>query len=92
MEKRYVGVDLHRNQFTVCVRLENGRTYVREWKLAALPQFVKKLRNTDEIAVEATGNTRLFLRRSSAARGASSHRGHEPVPCDHAIGEEDRCQ
>jgi transposase len=60
VEKRYVGVDLHRNQFTVCVRLENGRTFVREWKLGALSQFVKKLRATDEVAVEATGNTRLF--------------------------------
>jgi transposase len=60
VEKRYVGVDLHRNQFTVCVRLENGRTYLREWKLGALSQFVKKLRSSDEIAVEATGNTRLF--------------------------------
>lgn len=60
MEKRYVGVDLHRNQFTVCVRLENGRTYLREWRLEALSQFVKKLRATDEVAVEVTGNTRLF--------------------------------
>jgi transposase len=60
MEKRYVGVDLHRNQFTVCVRLENGRTDLREWRLGALPQFVKKLRTSDEVAVEATGNTRLF--------------------------------
>lgn len=60
MGKRYIGVDLHRNQFTVCVRLENGRTYLREWKLEALPQFVKKLRAKDEIAVEVTGNTRLF--------------------------------
>lgn len=60
MKKRYVGVDLHRNQFVVCVRLENGRTYLREWKLQALPQFVKKLRASDEVAVEATGNTRWF--------------------------------
>lgn len=60
MKKRYVGVDLHRNQFMVCVRLENGRTYLREWKLQALPQFVKKLRASDEVAVEATGNTRWF--------------------------------
>ncbi|MBV9343194.1 MAG: transposase, partial [Acidobacteria bacterium] len=60
MEKRYVGVDLHRNQFTVCVRLEIGRMYMREWSLEALPQFVKKLRATDEVAVEATSNTRLF--------------------------------
>lgn len=60
MEKRYVGVDLHRNQFTVCVRLENGRTYLKQWKLEQLPQFVKKLRASDEVAVEVTGNTRLF--------------------------------
>jgi hypothetical protein len=61
VEKRYVEVDLHRNQFTVCVRLENGRTYLREWKLAALPQFVKKLRATDEVAVEGTSNTKGSL-------------------------------
>ncbi|MBV9623038.1 MAG: IS110 family transposase [Acidobacteria bacterium] len=70
MEKRYVGVDLHRNQFTVCVRLENGRTYLRAWRLEALSQFVKKLRPTDEVAVEVTGNTRLFYEavRSEVAR------------------------
>jgi hypothetical protein len=27
--KRYLGVDLHRTQFTVCTRLESGRTYPR---------------------------------------------------------------
>jgi len=70
VEKRYVGVDLHRNQFTVCVRLENGRTYLRAWRLEALSQFVKKLRPTDEVAVEVTGNTRLFYEavRSEVAR------------------------
>jgi transposase len=62
MEKRYIGVDLHRNQFTVCMRLEGGRTCLREWKLERLPQFVKKLRATEEVAVEVTGNTRLFHR------------------------------
>ncbi len=61
MKKRYEGVDLHRNQFMVCLRLENGRIYLREWKLQALPQFVKKLRASDEVAVEATGNTRWFF-------------------------------
>jgi transposase len=60
MEKRYWGVDLHRNQFTCCLRLENGRTYASQWRLEELPRFVKKLRSTDEIAVEITGNTRLF--------------------------------
>jgi len=61
MEKRYIGIDLHRDRFTCCLRLENGRTYLSGWKLEALERFVKKLRPADELAVEITGNTRLFL-------------------------------
>ncbi len=57
---RHIGIDLHRNRFTCCVRLENGRNYLSDWKLEDLPRFVKKLRPSDEIAVEVTGNTRLF--------------------------------
>src|SRR3974377_883204 len=57
---RHIGIDLHRNQFTCCVRLENGRNYLTPGKLEDLPRFVKKLRPADEIAVEVTGNTRLF--------------------------------
>jgi len=60
MERRHIGIDLHRNNFPCCVRLENGRNYLSTWKLEALPQFVKKLRPSDEVAVEVTGNTRLF--------------------------------
>src|SRR5579863_8402446 len=60
MEKRYIGIDLHRNRFTCCVRVENGRNYLSTWRLEELPRFVKKLRPTDEVAVEITGNTRLF--------------------------------
>jgi transposase len=60
MEKRYIGIDLHRNQFTCCVRLQNDRTYLTTWKLSDLPRFVKRLRPGDEVAVEITGNTRLF--------------------------------
>lgn len=59
-EKRYLGVDLHRRVFTCCVRKENGRQLLSTWRLEQLPQFVKKLRVTDEVAVEVTGNTRLF--------------------------------
>jgi len=57
---RYLGVDLHRNCFTVCTIVEGGRSYVREWRLKDLGRFVSQLRCTDEIAVEVTGNTRLF--------------------------------
>jgi transposase len=60
MEKRYIGIDLHRNQFTCCVRLENGRNYLSQWRLEDLPRFVRKLRSDDELALEITGNTRLF--------------------------------
>ncbi len=58
--KRYIGIDLHRNCFTACIRLENGREYLREWKLKDLTTFTGKLRATDQVAVEVTGNTRLF--------------------------------
>ena len=57
---RYIGIDLHRNQFTCCVRLDNGREYLSEWKLEDLERFIQKLRRADQIAVEVTGNTRLF--------------------------------
>jgi transposase len=58
--KRYLGVDLHRTQFTVCTRLENGRTYLRQWPLRELKLFAAQLKQEDELAVEAPGNTRLF--------------------------------
>jgi hypothetical protein len=58
--KRYLGVDLHRTQFTVCTRLENGRTYLRQWPMRELKLFAGQLKKEDELAVEATGNTRLF--------------------------------
>ena len=57
---RYLGVDLHRNCFTVCTITEVGRSYLKEWRLKDLGQFAGKLRSSDEIAVEVTGNTRLF--------------------------------
>jgi hypothetical protein len=54
------GIDLHRNQFTCCVQLENGRNYLSQWQLKDLPRFIRKLRAEDELALEITGNTRLF--------------------------------
>jgi transposase len=58
--KRYIGIDLHRDCFTACLRLENGREYLKEWKLEDLAKFTAKLRPSDEVAVEVTGNTRLL--------------------------------
>jgi transposase len=43
------------------LRLEDGREYVREWPLKALARFASSyLRAEDQVAVEVTGNTRLF--------------------------------
>ena len=53
MEKRYIGIDLHRNRFTCCIRLENERTYVTEWELEDLGKFIKKLRPTDDVSITA---------------------------------------
>jgi len=60
MKKRYIGVDLHRDCFTACVRYDNGRETMQNWKLDKLRGFVKTLRGTDEVAVEVSGNTRFF--------------------------------
>jgi transposase len=59
-KKRYLGIDLHRDCFTCCIRLETGRNYLSRWKVEELGKFVRKLRPSDEVAVEVTGNTRLF--------------------------------
>ncbi|MDR4497101.1 MAG: IS110 family transposase [Candidatus Scalindua sp.] len=60
MGKRYLGVDLQRNVFTVCIRYESGKSRIEEWQVSALGNFEKRLKSTDEIAVESTGNARFF--------------------------------
>jgi transposase len=57
---RHIGVDLHRNCFTVCVRTR-GRNYMSTWPLKGLDIFCRRLRREDSVAVEVTGNTRLFV-------------------------------
>lgn len=57
---RYLGVDLHRNNFTVCTIAENGRRYFREYDIHSLNYFAGRLRPTDQVAVEVSTTTRLF--------------------------------
>ena len=57
---RHIGVDLHRNRFTVCTRTR-GRNYLSTWPLEELATFCGRLRRDDTVAVEVTGNTRLFV-------------------------------
>ena len=58
--KRYLGVDLHRTQFVVCTRWENGEQEIRQWRIGELDQFVEQLQAEDQIAVEAMGTTARF--------------------------------
>lgn len=58
---RYLGVDLHRNNFTVCTIAENGRRYFREYGIHSLNHFARRLRPTDQVAVEVSTTTRLFF-------------------------------
>ncbi len=57
---RNIGIDLHRNNFVAATRAENGRTYLRTWKLEDLGRYAETLRPDDRLAVEMTTNTRLF--------------------------------
>ncbi|OGV31768.1 MAG: IS110 family transposase [Lentisphaerae bacterium GWF2_45_14] len=58
--KRYLGVDLHRTQFTVCERNEKGEEKLCRYHIKELEEFASKLDRNVEIAVEATGNTKFF--------------------------------
>ena len=48
---RYLGVDLHRNHFTVCTIGENGRHDFRKYDIHSLKYFASRLRPTDQVAV-----------------------------------------
>ena len=58
---RFIGVDLHTTQVTVCYLTEKEESSIRKYQLCEMDKFVLNLRKTDEIAVEATCNTRWFV-------------------------------
>lgn len=60
MVKFYVGVDLHRNNFTYCMRLRNGEEKMGKLAIGELKGFAKMLGKHAAVAVEATGNTWMF--------------------------------
>ncbi len=61
---RYIGVDLHTNNFTTCILQEGQEDIIQTLPLqnGGLEQFIRKLQTEDEIAVEATGNASHFCR------------------------------
>jgi transposase len=57
---RYIGVDLHTTQITVCYLTEKDELSIRKYQLIEIAKFVADLEQQDAIAVEATCNTRWF--------------------------------
>jgi len=58
---RYIGIDLHSNSFTVCYMEEGKQEVLQTFNLQdELDVFLSSLRSTDEIALEATGNSMFF--------------------------------
>lgn len=62
--RKWIGVDLHKNQFTVCYLHKNGEYKILVFKVGAkgIAAFKKTLSKSDEVAVESTGNTVYFAR------------------------------
>lgn len=60
--KRYLGVDLHHDSFVICVRSQGQVVEYGSWQLEQMREFLASLRADDELAVEATGNSRWFCR------------------------------
>lgn len=59
---RYIGVDLHTTQVTVCYLTSMSEFRFEKYDLAEIDKFAAGLEPDDEIAVEATGNTRWFVK------------------------------
>jgi len=66
---RYVGVDLHTNSLTACYWESKEVMRFKTYQLtpAALRCFKQSLKPSDELAVEATGNTEFFVEAISEA-------------------------
>jgi transposase len=57
---RCIGVDLHTNSLTACYLSADGKEELRTFALTDLGKFQAGLEGSDQVAVEATGNTRYF--------------------------------
>lgn len=66
---RYIGVDLHTTQITVCYLTEKEEAAIQKFQLCEIERFVSGLSKGDEIAVEATGNTRWFVEQVASRAG-----------------------
>lgn len=59
---RFIGIDLHTTQLTICYRDIEGNEQIEIIKIDLVDKLLKKLTPDDKVAFEATGNS-LFLYR-----------------------------
>lgn len=58
---RYIGVDLHTTQVTVCYLKSLDDYEFKQYRLDEIDRFIGSLQSDDELAVEATGNSRWLV-------------------------------
>ena len=58
---RYIGVDLHTTQVTVCYLKSLDEFSFRQYRLDEIESFLDSLQSADELALEATGNSRWLV-------------------------------
>ena len=63
---RSIGVDLHSNSLTACYLSEDDSEQFRTFALGELAAFQESLQAEDQVSVEATGNTRWFVKQIKA--------------------------
>lgn len=58
---RFIGIDLHKNMFVICILSEDGSKQFKRFELVNIKKFINELKTTDILAVESTNNTRYFV-------------------------------
>ena len=59
---RFVGVDLHKNRFTVSYfNPGTGEHQLKSYSIQAIGTFIRELNGDDTVGVESTNNTRYFV-------------------------------
>lgn len=59
---RFVGVDLHKNMFTVSFfEPRTGKHRLKNYPIQAIGSFIRELNGDDTVGVESTNNTRYFV-------------------------------
>ena len=62
--RRFIGVDLHKNVFTVSFYDADSKKHrVKTYEMKNMESFRKELRKEDIVGVEMTGNTRFFVKK-----------------------------